>query len=145
MKSPLTLAFFRLRSCHSCFFFCQTHTALHSCLYLLPLYHDDAVGGYPHLTVLGRTGAGKQVLSPGDWTGESWGLSPPQMLRPKRRRVPLYRGESGMGHPGMSLAPTLANQHNHSGNQYLAMLHIYSVRILGVKQSVFENASWVMP
>lgn len=56
--------------------------------------------GIHTLLCWGRQGAGKQVLSPGDQTGESWGLSLPQMLRPKRRRVSLYGGEVGMGQPG---------------------------------------------
>lgn len=55
MKSLLILAFFSL---HTLFlFFYQTYMALHSCLYLLPPYHGDALRGYPGLILLGQARA----------------------------------------------------------------------------------------
>ena len=57
MKSPLILAFFKYLKNNMLviliFFFYQTCVALHSYLYLLPLYYNDVVGGSPHLTGLG--------------------------------------------------------------------------------------------
>ena len=93
--------------------------ALHFHLDLFPLHHDDALRGYPHLTVLvGLEELGKQALGSGRWKEESWYPGSQWRLRPQRGdRSPLCKGEVRMGcRRAMSPAPTMANHLNHLGD-----------------------------
>ena len=74
--------------------------ALNFHLDLFPLHHDDALRGYPHLTVLvGLEELGKQALGSGRWKEESWYPGSQWRLRPRRRQVAAVQGR---GQDGMS-------------------------------------------